>query len=123
MKFEKRITALCAQAVATTDDAKVREILTELRLAVHQHIEDLRGGLLAAYGASIAHPSSLEETPTQPALPPSEPTAKPEPASLNTPRTWQQVVREIAHETERRKLGQLSRELSRLIKLDTERPL
>jgi hypothetical protein len=52
MRFEERVTVLCAQALAANDEIEVRKIFTELRHVLHQHIEQLRGGLLVAYTES-----------------------------------------------------------------------
>jgi len=42
LRMEDKIRRLCAELVATTDDAEVRQRLVELRKALHQHIERLR---------------------------------------------------------------------------------
>jgi len=53
MRFEEQVKVLCAQALAAQDEAEVRRLLAELRLVLHQRIEELRAGLLSAYSASV----------------------------------------------------------------------
>jgi len=43
--MEDKIRSLCTQILATKDDDKLRPILVELRDALHQHIQRLRGRL------------------------------------------------------------------------------
>jgi hypothetical protein len=117
MRFEERVTVLCAQALAANDEIEVREILTELRLALHQHIEQLRGGLLVAYTESMIFlkPSELIQRRYEARIGIMEPegSAKSQDAGKDVSRTWQQVVHEIACERNHDRALQLSQELSR----------
>jgi hypothetical protein len=45
-RLEDRIRSLCAKALVTEDDKELSLLLGELRKALHQHIERLRGRLL-----------------------------------------------------------------------------
>jgi len=118
MRFEERITILCAQALAAHDDVEVRQILTELRLSLHQHIEQLRSGLLVAY-SSLRRPNP--HAPNLGVTPP-EPAADTREAKHMPPRTWRQVVREIAHETDHGKATLLCQELNQLLQSHSEPP-
>lgn len=40
--LERRIRELCAQAVATPDAGQLEPILTELRLALRDHVEQIK---------------------------------------------------------------------------------
>jgi hypothetical protein len=60
MRFEDRVMVLCGEALAADDAAEVRAILTELRLILHQRIEQLRGKLRVAYSTSMIVPQSFE---------------------------------------------------------------
>jgi hypothetical protein len=44
-RVEDKIRSLCTQVLTTKDDAELRSKLVELRDALHQHIERLRGRL------------------------------------------------------------------------------
>jgi len=46
--LERRIRELCAQAVATLDTAELEPILTELRVALRKHVEQIKS-LVAEY--------------------------------------------------------------------------
>jgi len=115
MRFEERVTVLCAQALATDDEADIRKLLAELRLVLHQHIEGLRSGLLVAYAKSMMRTKSVEETRGQPAPAGSGGVATAQHAGRKPPRTWQQVVREIACERDHERALQLSRKLNLLL--------
>jgi hypothetical protein len=117
MKFEERVAVLCAQALAADDEVQVRKILRELRLVLHQHIEDLRSGLLIAYTTMI-RPNSADDVPQQPGIAPTADNATPQPAGV--PRTWQQVVHEMACERDHGRMLQLSLELNRLLQRHSE---
>ena len=111
MRFEKRVMVLCAEALVADDDGDVRKLLAELRLVLHQHIEQLRTGLLASYSASITSPVPAKDS-GQPTI------VQPAPQSdgvEDTFRTWQQVVHEIASEKDHRRARHLSGELSRML--------
>jgi hypothetical protein len=120
MRFEEQVTVLCADALAADDDAQVGKILTELRLVLHQHIEKLRRGLRVAYTSTMIHANSVEDTPQGRGnakiggAPESLPTAE------RTLRPWQQVVHEIADETDFRKALRLSLELTRFLQSQTD---
>jgi hypothetical protein len=45
-RLEDRIRSLCSKALVTEDDKELSLLLDELRKALHQHIERLRGRLL-----------------------------------------------------------------------------
>jgi len=49
MKHDTRIRELCAQAVASQDPDQVRRILSELREALREHINDQLRLILAEY--------------------------------------------------------------------------
>ena len=118
MKLEERVTVLCAQALAADDDSEVRKILAELRLVLHQHIEQLREGLIAAYSNSMVRTPSASDVwwrRTHLSASPAIPLDSDKPA-----RTWRQVVHEIASEQDHAKALQLSQELSRLLQRQSE---
>lgn len=115
MRFEEQVTTLCAQALAANDGAEVRDILAELRLILHEHIEKLRSGLLAAYSTSIIRPGALEDA-RQLVRVESVSPAKAQHAGEIPHRTWQQVIHEIARERDYGKVLQLSLELNRFLK-------
>jgi hypothetical protein len=46
-RLEDKIRNLCARALVTRDDKELKSQLDELRDALHQHIERLRGRLFA----------------------------------------------------------------------------
>jgi len=122
MRFEERVTVLCAQALATDDDVEVRKILSELRLVLHQRIEQLRNGLLVAYTTSMIRSESFQNARQQPRImPPIGAPMSPD-AGEATPRTWQQVVHEISCEKDLGRAVQLSQELSRLLQHHAESP-
>jgi hypothetical protein len=52
MTLQRRIVELCTQAVAEPDWAEVENILTELRIALHEHSQRLKG-TLAEYPVPI----------------------------------------------------------------------
>jgi hypothetical protein len=106
MRFERRVTALCAQALAADNDNDVRAILAELRMLLHQHIEQLRNGLLA-----------YPDIATKPAEARQPETVAPTHLIPPTPRlrTWQQVVHELTCEKDQDKALQLSQELAYLL--------
>lgn len=99
MKFEDQITTLCAQALAAHEEREVRQILGELRHVVHQRIEHLRSYLQASYRAA----ARVQILPAP-------------------RRTWQQVVHEITHEQDPKKVLLLTRELDTLLQRFNEPP-
>jgi uncharacterized membrane protein YccC len=99
MKFEDQITTLCAQALAAHEEKEVRQILAELRHVVHQRIEHLRSYLQASYRAAA-------RVQTLPA----------------PRRTWQNVVHEITHEPDPKRVLQLTRELNTLLQSANDVP-
>ena len=119
MKFEERVTVLCAQALAADDDAQVRKILAELRLVLRQRIEQLRSGLLAAYTSSLIRPESVGHEPG--IAPPIGAPMSPEAADAKN-KTWQRIVHAIACETEHGRALQLSQELSGFLQRHAESP-
>lgn len=121
MRFEERVTVLCAQALAADDDAQVRKLLAELRLVLHQHIEQLRSSLLVAYATKPMR-SAADDLPQRLGITGGGRLTKAQPADLESPKTWQQVVREIAGETNHGKALQLSMELTRLLQRHSESP-
>jgi hypothetical protein len=60
MRFEEQVMTLCEDALAADDAAEVRAILAELRLILHQRIEQLRGRLYVAYPTSMVGHESFE---------------------------------------------------------------
>jgi hypothetical protein len=119
MRFEERVTGLCAQALAASDETEVRKILTELRFMLHQHIEQLRGSLLVAYTESKIRLKSSEpiqrRSGTRVEIMGPEGSAKSQSIGNHVPRTWQQVVHEIAREKDHDRVLHLSQELSRFL--------
>ena len=121
MKFEERATVLCAQALTANDETEVRKILAELRLVLHQHIEQLRGGLLVVYTESMIRLKSSEQTQRGHEArigimePENESLAGDRDARKDVPRSWQQLVHEIACEQDHDKALQLSQTLGRLL--------
>jgi hypothetical protein len=118
MRFEDQVAVLCAKALATDDDIEVRHILTELRTVLHQHIEELRSGLVT-YTASVIRRKSVETIGSACLDESHESTIDPDQPG-KAPRTWRQVVQLIASERDQRKALQLSVELSRLLQHGTE---
>jgi hypothetical protein len=113
MRFEERVAVLCAQALAAKDDVEVRNLLAELRLALHQHVEELRTGFLAAY--TKARSRALQSAPLPELVhDDAAPTTSklPEEPGL---RTWRLVVHEIASEKDLSKALQLCQELTSLL--------
>lgn len=115
MKFEERVTVLCAQALASEDDAEVRTILSELRLILHQHIEQLRSGVVAR-AKSIIGRECYEDTNLQPACMQLEEAGPSQGAHQLPLGRWEQIVHQIAHETDHKRALQLSQELSRILR-------
>jgi hypothetical protein len=113
MRFEERVTVLCSEALAADDDVQAGKILTELRLVLHQHIEKLRSGLRVAYTTTMIRANSVGGKPPHDAE--SGNTAEVLPRDAKPLRPWQQVVHEIAAETDFRKVLRLSLELTRLL--------
>jgi hypothetical protein len=113
MRFESRITTLCAQAVAADDEKEVCRILTELRSVLHRHIEQLRNGLLFAYTKAIVSTSSDDFSQSDNVNP--EPVAVNDDSDKPDPRTWQQVVHELACEENHATALQLSEELGGIL--------
>jgi hypothetical protein len=122
MRFEERVTVLCAQALGTDDDVEVGKILAELRLVLHQRIEQLRNGLLVAYAGPMIRPESLQSARQQPRIMPPIVAPMSPGAAEATPRTWQQVVHEISCEKDLGRAVQLSQELSGLLQRQAESP-
>lgn len=105
---------LCAEALATNDELEIRSILGELRLVLHQRIEQLRSGLRVAYSKSIARPHSIEADWRSDIVQNNSAGNKPE-SQKTRPRTWRDVVHEIADEKDHGKALALSQELNRLL--------
>jgi len=120
MKLDEQVTILCAQALATNDDAEVRKILAELRLILHQHIEELRGGLLPVLTGSIFGPKSLGDGKPQPDAP--KPAKKRPARPPMSSRTWRQVIQEIADEKDHVRALQLTHELNHLLQSEVQSP-
>ena len=118
MRFEEQVTGLCTEALAAEDDAKAREVLGELRSVLHQHIENLRSGLLATYAPSRIPPGSIEHA-TQPRIAEARSVARGPRSHVKSPK-WQQVVHAIAGETDAGTALQLSLKLTGLLQLQTE---
>lgn len=119
MRFEEQVTILCDEALAADNTKEVRRILAELRLVLHQHIKDLRSGLLAAYMTSVIRPDVRLEFLEHAArlskpLSAEHPSSNPDRQAATT-RTWQQVVHEIACEKDHARTQQLGLELRRLL--------
>ena len=97
---------LCGRALAAVDEHEIRQALTELRSVLHEHIEQLRSGLITAYvGGNVRAVRELgaRENVRQHA------TAAPS-------RTWQQIVHQIASEGDHDRAVQLSMDLTRLLR-------
>lgn len=110
MKFEERVALLCARALAASDDAEIHTVMEELRLVLHQRVEELRTGLLATY---IVTQSSWLKT-DQPFA--KEALAEDDAANERyVSRTWRQLVQEISRETDRARALQLCQELAGLL--------
>ena len=122
MSFEQRVMVLCAQALAANDEADTGKILTELRLVLHQQIERLRSDLLVAYGTSMIRPVVVEDARRQIGPVASDAATTAQPVERVSPRTWRQVVHEIAGETNHEKALQLSRELTLLLQGQARAP-
>lgn len=118
MKFEEQITILCARALAENDDLQVQRVLAELRLLLHEHIEQLRSELAVAYTKSLVKPFSTEGTRNLSDLIPGQSEAA---LAQNESKRWQQVVHEIACATDRGSALELSQELSRLLQRNAPR--
>jgi hypothetical protein len=89
---------LCARALAAVDESEVQQTLSELRRVLHEHIEELRGGLRAAYTApKISQQAAWNGSQTTAAI-------------------WRQIVHQIANENDHQRALQLSIELSRLLR-------
>lgn len=120
MRFEEQVTVLCAEALVASDDADARKILAELRLVLHQHIEQLRSGLLVAY-KSMIRPEAFQHARQKPGL--VSPISTPVSHEGETIRgTWQRLVHEIASEEDYGRALQLSQELSSLLQRQAESP-
>lgn len=119
MKFEEQVTGLCAQALAADDDATAQELLSELRVVLHQRIEKLRNGLRAAYPTSRVQSAPIDEgappRAAQSNIPPRSARAHVKP-----PKKWQQVVHAIAGETDAGTALRLSLKLTGLLQLRGE---
>jgi len=114
MGFEEQVPLLCAKALAAHDEEEARKVLAELRIILHQHIEQLRSGLLAAYSASLILTDLPDATPKPGIIQPAGPAtiAQEEPIPH---RAWQQIVREIACAPDHRKALRLGKELNRIL--------
>ncbi len=110
MRFEERVALLCAQALAASDDAEIRTVMEELRLVLHQRVEELRSGLLATY--IVTQSSRLKTGQLFAKNAPAEDTAANE---LHVSHTWRRLVQEISHETDRAKALQLCQQLAGLL--------
>lgn len=119
MRFEELVTILCAQALAADNDSEVRKILAELRVVLHQHVDQLRKELLVAYRRSLIR-SESQNAAQQPGTVQPEGPPRSQDAEVATPRTWQQVVHEIAREKDHGRALQLSQELSRVLQRHAE---
>jgi hypothetical protein len=53
-QLEARIRELCSQAV-TADDSRATKVLPELRLALHEHTQELRKTLAQDFGRGKGH--------------------------------------------------------------------
>ena len=109
MRFEEQITGLCAQALAAVDESEVQQILTELRRALHEHIRQLRDGLLAAYAKNRIRQQPLEDLLREAGAQDKGRNA------IETSRTWQQIVHQIAGEEDHNRALQLTLELTRIL--------
>jgi hypothetical protein len=105
MRFEEQVSVLCAQALAAMDEHEVQQVLTELRRVLHEHIEELRSGLLVAYTSANMR---LRERIT--------PGSTVELGPARTSKTWEQIVREIARESDHCPARPLGIELRRLLR-------
>jgi hypothetical protein len=121
MRFEEQVAILSAQALAAHDEAEVQRLLAELRLVLHQRIEELRAGLLSAYSASMARSKVIGIGAHLRRVEPGTMAGKPDHA-CGAPRTWQQVVEEISREDDHRRALQLTQELNRLLQRHAESP-
>jgi hypothetical protein len=109
MRFEGKATILCAQALAADNDKDAHRILAELRFVLHQHIEQLRSGLMIAYWNRIL-PAAGDD-----ANEPETFDAIEMPSPMGPSRTWQQLVHELACEKDHARALQLSHELAYLL--------
>ena len=55
--LERRIRELCAQAVATPDAAELEPILAELRVALREHVAQIKS-LVAEFPFKIGQPAA-----------------------------------------------------------------
>jgi hypothetical protein len=98
MRFEEQVTVLCGRALAAVDDSEAQEALAELRRILHQHILQLRSGLIAAYTTPKISQTALNGHET------------------TTVALWRQMVHEIANENDHQKALHLSVKLRRLLR-------
>jgi hypothetical protein len=89
---------LCSQALAAVDESEVQQVLTELRRVLHEHIEQLRSGLIAAYVAPKVNRQAVRNS------------------GEATFAMWREIVHEIANENDHHRALQLSIKLSRLLR-------
>jgi hypothetical protein len=60
--FENRVIQLCSRAVSAEDDEEVRRLAEELRLILHERIEQLRSRLVLTSIASVLPSDPPERT-------------------------------------------------------------
>jgi len=70
LDIKERIKDLCAELSSSSDPERLQDISSELQLAIHEHIEDLRQRLLDVPAATIFPQlsSDLPRIPAQRAL-------------------------------------------------------
>jgi hypothetical protein len=119
MRFEEQVTLLCAKALAAHDEDEARKLLTELRIMLHQQIEQLRSVLLGAYSASLIRNDLPDATPKPGITQPPGAAIIPQVEEM-PPRAWQHIIHEIAGEPDDRKALWLSKELNRILQRHSE---
>jgi len=113
MNFEERVTSLCAQAVAATDETEAQQIIVELRATLHRRIEELRKGLIHSYPLPGNVTLRVEQVERRPrARGPLEERG----GALNHLRTWIKVALELAEERSGQKALRFSQELDRMLR-------
>lgn len=120
VKFEDHVKVLCAEALGTQDEAQVRRALAELRLVLHQRIEQLRSALQSGYAVSLTRGNARERQSGGLESGGRIRTLEKWPVPM---RTWQKIVTEITVEQDAARASQLSKELNRLLQehVETER--